>query len=222
MYEWPTTRQQRFCIMRAEVGSVQVLTEAEIKESLAAFGRLGLERVQFDGQGLFYFHREADCIDLEYPPKLERLPFFARLLATLGYHDHDFAGASVWLATWGVWNARDEATGYRIIEAIHRAAGQPQSFETAPGHVFRTDELADAVGLLMQPMIFGWDAYYLPQWSFGVEEFFLHISHDGFVTVVTRTTTFHDKVYGILQELELEPQRAHERQRECFCRANVG
>jgi len=25
--------------------------------------------------------------------------------------------------------------------------------------------------MLMQPMVFGWDAYYLPQWSFGFEEF---------------------------------------------------
>lgn len=201
---------------------MQVLSEAGIKDSLAAFGKLGQDRVQFDGQALFYTHSEADCIDLEYPPKLEQLPFFARLLATLGYVDADFAGASVWLTTWGVWNLQDEAVGYRIVEAFNRAAGQPQSFEVAPGHGFRADELADAVGLLMQPMVFGWDAYYLPQWSFGVEEFFLHISHDGFVTVVTRTTAFHEKVYRILEELQLNPQRGHEQQRKCFCRANLG
>jgi hypothetical protein len=201
---------------------VQVLSEADIKESLAAFGKLGPERVQFDGQGLFYTHSEADCIDLEYPPKLERLPFFTRLLATLGYDDSDFAGARLWFTTWGVWNLQDEAVGYRIVEAFNRAAGQPRSFELAPGRVFRADELVDAVGLLIQPMVFGWDAYYLPQWSFGVEEFFLHHSHDGFVTVVTRTTAFHEKVYRILGELELNPQKGHEHQRRCFCRADLG
>ena len=201
---------------------MQVLSEAGIKESLTAFGKLGQDRVQFDGQALFYTHSEADCIDLEYPPKLQQLPFFARVLATLGYDGADFAGASLWLTTWGVWNLQDEAIGYRIVEAFNRAAGQPRSFEVARGHAFRADELANAVGLLMQPMVFGWGAYYLPQWSFGFEEFFLHISHDGFVTVVTRTTAFHEKVYRILQELQLNPQRGHEQQRKRFCRANLG
>lgn len=175
---------------------MQVLSKAEIKESLAAFGEFGRERVQFDGQGLFYVHSEADCIDLEYPTKLERLPSFTRLLATLGYDDSDFAGARFCFTTWGVWNPQDEAIGYRIVEAFNRAAGQPRSFEVAPGRVFRADELVDAVALLMQPMVIGWDAYYLPQWSFGVEEFFLHISHDGFLTVVTRTTSFHEIAFS--------------------------
>jgi hypothetical protein len=199
--------------------TVQVLSEAEIKERLSASGRFGHERVQFDGQGLFYTQEEADCIDLEYPPKLERLPFFARLLATLGYDDADFLGALLWFTTWGVWNSMDEAPGYRIVEAMNRAAGQPRAFEVSPGHAFRADELADAVGVLMQPMVFGWDAYYLPQWSFGVEEFFLYVSHDSFVTVVTRTTAFHERVFRILEELELKPQRAHEQSRKRFCRA---
>jgi hypothetical protein len=198
---------------------VKVLSGVEIKESLAASARLGREYVQCDEKGLFYTHPEASCIDLEYPTKLERLPFFARLLATLGYDDTDFAGASLWFTTWGVWNLREEAIGYRIVETMNQAAGQPQSFEVAPGHIFRSDELTNAVGMLMQAMVFGWNAYYLPSWSFGYEEFFLYVSHDSFVTVVTRTTAFHEKAFRILEELELRPQRAQEQRGNCFCRA---
>lgn len=198
---------------------MRVLKESEIRESLAAFGRFGKDRVQCDEQGLFFTYPEANCIDLEYPPKLEQIPFIARLLATLGYDGADFEGALFWFTEWGVWNARDEAIGYRIIEGMNRASGQPLSFEVAPGHTFRSDELTDAVGMLLQPMVFGWDAYYLPQWSFGVEEFFLHVSHDSFVSVVTRTSAFHEKAFSILEELELKPQPAHEEQRKRFCRA---
>jgi len=200
---------------------VQVLNETAIKQRFTAFDKLGQEYVKCDEQGLFYIHPEANCIDLEYPPKLERLPFFARLLATLGYDDTDFAGASLWFTTWGVWNTQDEAIGYRIVEGMNQAAGQPQSFEIAPGHTFRADELQNAVGMLMQPMVFGWDAYYLPQWSFGYEDFFLYISHDSFVTVVTRTTAFHQKALRILEELRLQPQAAHKQQRQRFCRAQA-
>lgn len=193
-----------------------VLSEAEIKQSLAAVGNLGSEYVQCDERGLFYTHPEANCIDLEYPPKLERLPSFTRLLATLGYDDADFEGASLWFTTWGVWNSQVEAIGYQIIEGMNRAAGQSHSFEVAPGHIFRADELSSAVGMLMQPMVFGWDAYYLPRWSFGHEEFFLYVSHDSFVTVATRTNAFHEKAFGILEELQLQPQRPHGNR---FCRA---
>jgi len=119
--------------MRAEVSAVRVLSEVAIKGSVSAFGTLGRERVQCDGQGLFYTHAEAGCIDLEYPLKPERLPSFARLMATLGYDDADFAGASLWFTTWGVWNSKDEAVGYKIVEGMNRATGQPQSFEVAPG-----------------------------------------------------------------------------------------
>jgi hypothetical protein len=199
-----------------------VFSEAEIRQSFAAFGKLGQDRVQCDERGLFYVQPEANCIDLEYPPKLERLPFFARLLAGLGYDDADFAGASLWFTEWGVWNPYDEAIGYRIVEGMNQSAGQPKSFEVAPGHIFRADELQSAVGMLMQPMVFGWDAYYLPQWSFGCEEFFLYVSHDSFVTVVTRTTAFYEKAFRILEELQLQPEAAPEPRRHRFCRARVG
>ena len=44
--------------------------------------------------------------------------------------------------------------------------------------------------MLMQPMVFGFDAYYLPKWSYGTGQFFLYVSHDSFVSVVTRTREF--------------------------------
>ena len=44
---------------------------------------------------------EAACIDLEYPQKLEQLPFFAHCVATIGYEDHHFDGALIWFSTLG-------------------------------------------------------------------------------------------------------------------------
>ena len=67
-------------------------------------------------------------------------------------------------------------------------------------------------------MIFGWDAYYIPRWSYGTDEFFLHISHDSFVSIVTRTTAFYEKVFAILKELDLNPQKGHEMRKSRFCR----
>jgi hypothetical protein len=199
---------------------MQVLRAAEVHKWFSAFPTSSTEYVQSDERELFFTHPEARCIDLEYPAKLERLPFFARFLATVGYEAQHFEGAMLWFTEWHVWNSAEEAVGYHVVESMNRSCGQPASFEIAPGHLFRSDELTDATAMLLQPMIFVWDAYYLPRWSYGTDEFFLHVSHDSFVSVVTRTGAFHEKVFGQLKELDLNPREGHEMRRSRFCRVS--
>jgi hypothetical protein len=133
---------------------VKVLTKAQVTEWLNWFKTSPQkcdERLSFDEIGPFFTHSEASCIDLAYPAKLERLPFFARYLATLGYESWHFRGALLWITEWGVWNDLDEGVGYRVVESMNRAVGQPSSFEVGLGHSFRADELVETVGMLIQP-----------------------------------------------------------------------
>jgi hypothetical protein len=199
---------------------VKLLTASEVAKSFDWYKDCGDEYVYFDDDSPFFTHSEAACINLEYPPKLERLPFFACYLATIGYEDWDFRGALIWFREWGVRNQHDEGIGYCVIDRMNIAAGQPMSFEVARGHQFRADELTDAIGTLMQPMIFGWDSYYLPQWSYGTSEFFLFVSHDSFVCLITRTKAFHDRIREQLQKLELNPTPGDELRVKRFCRGS--
>lgn len=96
----------------------------------------GEDNVSIDETGLFFTHAEASCIRLDYPPALERLPFFARYIATLGDDDCSFRGVLMWITGWGVWNALDEGIGYRLVESLNLASGQPMSFEIASGPRF--------------------------------------------------------------------------------------
>lgn len=198
---------------------MRVLSGEELNQWFRAFDNLKNpeDYVHADGDGLYFTNPEATCIDLEYPAKLERMPFFSRCLATIGYEEQHFEGALIWVQKWGVWNLFDEGIGYRIVEKMNAGAGLPSSFEASPGHQFRADELADAIGMLLQPMIFAWDSYYLPTWAYGTGQFFLHISHDSFVTLVTRTTEFRDKVFQQLQELKLNPKVSNESRTRRFC-----
>jgi hypothetical protein len=199
---------------------MRVLSAGEVTESLQRFENLGVESdyVHADKGGLFFTHPEAACIDLEYPPKLEQLPVFAHYVATIGHEDQHFDGALIWFTNWGMWNLFNEGVGYRIVERLNASAGQPDSFEVAPGHQFRADELADAIGMLLQPMVFAWDCYYLPTWSYGTGEFFVYVSHDSFVTVVTRTGAFYEMVFQQLENLHFNPKRGHEKRKLRFCR----
>jgi len=197
---------------------MRALGPEEVTKWFKAFDNLENpdDYVHADSDGLYYTNPEAACILLGYPAKLEQLPFFSHSVATIGYEDKHFDGALIWVQHWGVWN--DEGIGYRILEKMNAAAGQPSSFELTPGHQFRADELVDAIGMLMQPMIFAWDSYYLPSWAYGTGQFFLHISHHSHVTIVTRTKAFHDQIFQQLQEVKLSPIAASESQASRFCR----
>jgi hypothetical protein len=124
----------------------------------------------------------------------------------------------VWFTYWGVWNPLDEAPGCRVVEALCTAVGQPVSFEAGAGYRFRADELEEAVGMLSQPMIIGWDANFYPSWSYGHDQFFLHVSHDSFVTAVTRTQEFYEKSLALLNEFDLDAKPGHELQVRRFCK----
>jgi hypothetical protein len=199
---------------------MQVLSAGKLAEWFRRFEKVEVasDFVHADKDELFFTHPEAACIDLEYPSKLEQLPFFARCVATIGYEEQHFDGALIWFSSWGVWNNFSEGIGYRIVERMNAAAGQPKSFEAAPGHRYRADELPDAIGMLLQPMIFAWDSYYLPIWSFGTDEFFLYISHDSFVSVVTRTKAFYERVFQQLEKLKFNPKPGNENRTNRFCR----
>jgi hypothetical protein len=66
---------------------LKTLGLSEVHEWFEKIPNRNTDYVHCDTRGLFFTHPEASCIDLEYPPKLERLSFFARLLSTLGYGD---------------------------------------------------------------------------------------------------------------------------------------
>jgi hypothetical protein len=161
------------------------------------------DRLQCNERGFFFSDPEASSITLQYPSKLDELPWFARFVARLGHDDLDFSGAILWITESGVWNEREEGIGYRLVEGLSRAAGQPTSFEATAAYRFRGDELIEAIGMMMQPMIFSWDAYFVPLYDYAGEECFLKISHDSYVRVETRTKAFHDRVLKDLQEAEL-------------------
>jgi hypothetical protein len=49
-------------------------------------------------------------------------------------------------------------------------------------------------------MIVGWDAYYVPHWAYGHLDYFVAVSHDGFVDIEIRTPEMHDNAMKILSD----------------------
>jgi hypothetical protein len=169
-------------------------TNDEMVSSLAAFNELRCE-----GRRLSFAEPGAKTIRVDLRVKEpHQLIYLARLVAHLGYEEVDFIGAHLWLTTWGVWDPRVEAIGFKTLEQFRRSYGENRSLESAPGHRFRDDEFTESVCCLLTPMIVGWDAYYVPQWAYGHLDYFLFVSHDSFLDIKVRTQEIYERALSSL------------------------
>lgn len=180
---------------------MEVLTAEMIAKSFEGSAKLDDTYVKYDDGRLHYTHPEAAQFTIRFPKSVEQLPYFVHRISLLGYGQQYFMGAQIWFTDTGIWNEFQEGIGYQILESVNTAAGQPMSFCKAVGYDFRADELVKALGVLIQPMVFGWDAYYLPR---GYYEYFLQISHHACVDVHTMSKDFHDKVIKELVASKLD------------------
>jgi hypothetical protein len=132
------------------------ITDTEMRSSLSGRGELTCE-----GDKLSFASPEASsiCIDLRVKEPHQWVSL-ARLVAHLGCEEVHFAGAYLWVTTWGVWNPLVEAIGFQTLEQFRRSYGENRSLEAAPGHYFRHNEFTASVCCLLQPMIVGWDVLY--------------------------------------------------------------
>jgi hypothetical protein len=103
---------------------------------------------------------------------------------------------------WGVWDPNVEAVGFNTLERYRQGFGENCPLSAAPGHLFRHDEFLESVSCLAQPMLVGWDAYYIPQFAGYGLEYFLFVSHDGFVDIETRTDATYEKALKLLKEFK--------------------
>ena len=90
--------------------------------------------------------------------------------------------------------------------------GETRPIVTAPGHWFRSDEFIELNAFLVPCFVFGWDTFFVPSG----QDYFVHISHDEYWTVVVKTNAAYKRLF---KELEpIAPQAAHEGSLARFCR----
>ena len=169
-------------------------------------------RVGSDGRSLYYENPESNCMELRFPEKPMQVPFFTRVASSLNLDREElFYGAVLWLTLWDIGSPQLEKTGWRTIEKMRLGFGENRPIAMAPGHSFRSDEFVDLNAFLIPCFVFGWDAWLIPAGN----DYFVHISHDEFWVVVTRTTEIHEALHRQLSDLS--PRLPHEETLGRFC-----
>ena len=184
-------------------------TDADIIQLLS--DRKSNRGIKTDGGRLYFDSPEADCIELKFPDTPGRAGYFCRRAARLGpFDDLTFYGAALWITYAELGSL--SPIGWRIVEKMRQGFGENRPLQNARAHFFRTDELQDLEAFLLPCFVFGWDAYLIP---FGSNDFFVHVSHDEYWGVISKTKKKHQELLEELSDLGPIESEAM-RRRFCF------
>jgi hypothetical protein len=155
---------------------MEVLTEDGLQKWC---GRLR-NAIRLGRHGLLSF-TEGDAFSavIEVPPGGEERIALARSLLT----DHTFYGGMLWIKEWNIGDLQTMSTGWRIVERMRSAMGQPCPLESAPAQLFRLDEFTDAHAFLALVLLWGWQAFWVP----ATPGYFFYLHHNDKIEINAST-----------------------------------
>lgn len=135
--------------------------------------RLVLDRWKFVHFG------PGKVLELPFPNSAYKAPPLANLIYGLLEEFSPFQSLLFWVKETGIFSDRWDEVGLRQLELARIALGEKKNLFESPGHLFRPDEELDVIGMSVLPMLYGWDAYLIPDSA----RLFAYISHDEYVHV---------------------------------------
>ena len=107
------------------------------------------------------------------------------------WKDFSFEGALLWIREPGISGDYADKTGAMILQQMRLGKGESELLEKRPGHLFSAEELFEMHSYFVIPMLFGWDAFLIPE----RKDYFIFVSHDGVVGVISRTPQTSEALY---------------------------
>jgi hypothetical protein len=174
---------------------MKALTKDEIHSWVASQPNLMVEE-----KGLHFRSSGVQELHFHYPTGEGQLIYSSRLLATLHHEESTFAGALLWITTWGVWSEWVEDIGLKTVAMLRGETTTLAALWETPGQLFGEDELLPAAAFLVQPILVGWDAYYYPLFKDQPTDFIIKISHDAYVDVMPATLEARKRIEECFSE----------------------
>jgi len=109
-----------------------------------------------------------------------------------------FAGAVVWLSSWGMG---DDVVGPTLYEQLRLSYGLRSTLTGDSAISFDASEANQCLTFLALFAIVGWDAFFIPDGG----EFFSFFSNDGFVDTVVRERSLETSLLNVFRPWETAP-----------------
>jgi hypothetical protein len=169
---------------------MKFLTLEEVRKCCESYG-IKITSNRF----LKYETENPTCLSIGLEEKPSRVIALADYLVPT-WDEIPFRGALLWIRSWDVWGDFSEKTASMIIQQMRLARGGTEALADRPGHQFGFAELFEMHSFFVIPLLFGWDAFLIPDGG----DYFLFVSHDGVVEVVSRTPQMLDELRHRLRD----------------------
>jgi hypothetical protein len=159
---------------------------AETLEEFKAYlaDNYSIFKIKWNDRRPFYENPAAKCIEIPFPKTAGKFAHLATWLPILSPMDAaEWSGGTLVYTDWGIWDQSANLAGYQMVERIRSSFGEQRPFEVAPVNRFRADERLLLTNFILAALIYGWDAYYIPNYT----GCFAYISHDEWCCIVTET-----------------------------------
>ena len=129
---------------------------------------------------LHYGTQETFGFRIDVPPEATRVVALVHSLLAVE-EDTGYYGGIIWYTNFGMGTPEIEQCGLRILEQMRRGYGGVESVENAPAQLFRSDEIVDNHAFMTLPLLWGWDAYFMPHGT----RYFAYARQNGSLYLVT-------------------------------------
>lgn len=142
------------------------------------------------------------AISIEAPTNTQRLLALGYvILATASDDERSFEGGLLWLNDWDIWSESFERVGHWLAKSL-RVGCHHGAIADAPGHLFDPGEFIQAQALLLLPMVFQWDAHFIPANG----QFLVRLGHHGELHLISRDRVIADQLFSRFEEGEWNPR----------------
>ena len=142
---------------------MELITKARALEWCREHG-IAVATASVDASRLTFGHPMHGLrVDITGPPS--DVLALVYVLVMTGIPDDDerhFNGAMIWLRDWDIGSCGAEAVGYALAQGLRGTGGATPSVLEQPAHLVADDEFVLARAMLALPMLFRWDAVFVP------------------------------------------------------------
>jgi hypothetical protein len=172
-------------------------------------------RTDFD-LGFSYGALPKRRLDVTPPNGVPGLLYAARSLARLETrglypsnekYEREFAGCLLWVTKHDAWSHATEQVGMHVFSQLGartipdaKNEATTASLDTYPARYFGPNDLVAAEASILQPLLFQWAAYVIPESG----NFIASICHDGTIRgIIAREPDFLNSVKGVFSQMDI-------------------
>ncbi len=123
------------------------------------------------------------------------LAYVIAMTAVPDFLEGRFEGAMLWMRRWEIWSESIDRVGLLLLNGVRASSGQGPALEVAPAHLFLPTEFDAAHACLTLPLIFQWDAHFVPERG----AFVAFVSHEGHVDLWAANKEMRGSLLGRLE-----------------------